>query len=106
MDEVAGGLQNLLRIDRLAALFGLLHLGLVDFDGNIAPVAIEGGNEFAIGMGRPVGAGPARSGGAAGNIVGLVLEAGKETAPAFIDALRVVRIGGVEVLNIVGIAAI
>ena len=71
-----------------------------------APVAVERRDQFAIGLQRP---GRLRPGGALGvlpDVVGVVLQRGEEILPFRVDRRRVVLIGRMQLLDIVGIAAI
>ncbi len=75
---------------------------LLDF----GPVAIERGNQFAIGGNRPVLSGPGRAFSVLLHIVGIIAQLREEIAPLRIDRIRIVLILGVQLLDIVGIAAI
>ena len=106
-------------VDRIAR--GLLDLGGGKFDArglgarlhlvadrpfDLVPIAVERGNEFAARRLRPVRPRPRRPAGALEHIGAIILQALEECLPLGVDRLGVVLVAGMEVLDIVGIAAI
>ena len=71
-----------------------------------APIAIESRDEFAIGGDRPVVALPGRSFGALQNRFPVVLQPLEEIAPLARNRCRIRLVAGVQILDVVGIAAI
>ena len=70
------------------------------------PIAVEGGDDFAIGDDRPVAAPPLRPARLGDGGVLRVLQLGEETAPVGIERARALLIAGVKVFEIGGVAAI
>ena len=104
--RIARRLHDLGRAD-LGALCPGLRLDLVT-DGGLdrGPVAVEGGDELAVGRDRPVRPLPGGAAGVLGDGRGLVLQAGEELAPFRRDGGRVFRVAGVELFDIGGVAAV
>ena len=106
-------------VDRIAR--GLLDLGAGELDASalgarlqlvadrlfdLVPIAIEGRDEFAARRLRPVRPRPRGPFGALEHIGTIVLQALEECLPLGINGLGIVLVAGIEVLDIVGIAAI
>ena len=90
-------------------LSGFLRLA-VDLRGDFAfvggPVTVQRADQFAIGVGRPVGARPGRPPGLLDHIVPVVLEIGEELPPVRVDRVRVLLILCVEIFDKSRVAAI
>ncbi len=70
------------------------------------PVAVEGGDELAVGVHRPVGACPFRTFRRGGDVAAVVLQFTEEGLPAGIDAFRVCLVPGIQFFEVVGVAAV
>ena len=107
-NTVACGLRDLLAGQRCAGgtLCSLTLQLIGDMLFNFGPVAIKRRNKLAIGGNRPVFSGPGCACGVLFHVVSIVAQLGEEIAPLRIDRIRIVLIFGVQLLNIVGIAAI
>ena len=106
VDGIARGLLDLGggKLDA-RGLGARLHL-VADRPFDLVPIAVERGNEFAARRLRPVRPLPGRPAGALEHIGAIILQALEECLPLGVDRLGVVLVAGMEVLDIVGIAAI
>src|SRR5690606_9013287 len=75
-------------------------------DDDLAPVAIECRNQFAIGGLRPVAARPGRALGILPGVARRILEAAEIARPGRVDALWIGLEAGVEILDVAGVAAV
>ncbi len=89
----------------LRLLGDLLAHPLLDF-GGLAPVAVERGDELAVGMDRPVGPRPFRAARLGDHVRLVVLQALEEGLPVGIHAGRIGLIPCVELLQILGVATV
>jgi hypothetical protein len=106
MDRIAGGLLDLrggqLDAARLGACLDLVADAFLD----LAPVAVERGNELAPRTRGPIRALPRRPIGVPQDVGALVLQALKERPPFRVDPVRIRLVAGIEVLDVVGVAAV
>src|SRR5690606_23194535 len=91
---------------RSGAVGGLLADLLLDDLLDEAPVAVERRNKLAVGGQRPARPRPRGAACILAHVVGVVLQRGEEILPFGIDRRRVVLVGGMQRLNVVGVTAI
>ena len=97
--DVGGGKLHALGLGLGGNLVAELLLGL-------GPLAVEGGDQVAVGPDRPVRFLPGRPAGLAGDGGAVVFQALEELAPFGIDGGRVFLVAGVELFDVAGVGAV
>ncbi len=105
-DRIAGRLMHIGVGERGAVDDGLVPDLLLDRLFDQAPVAVERRDQFAIGLQRPGRLRPGCALGVLPDVVGIVLQRGEEIAPFRGHRFRIVLPGGMQLLDVIGIAAI